>query len=332
MVEGTIAYYFRTPGCYTEMLCFDHSGVSKLHSAMLCRYNNHDFKPVQRPFYERWRMLEKEVIEPRNQERFQSKNLYYRYDMEPFRVRRKAFWLLSTVTKLLNEFIPKLSHDADGLIFQHENGYPCAFCSDLNMMSGKRDIIPSLAHRGSMLPRLAYSPGTLGWDDPYIPRTHEGLLKWKYADLNSVDFLFEIEDDRQLLFLYERGKKKLMEGYRVAFEEGSDPLLYSGKIIECAWDSDKQEWIFKRVRTDKSTPNDFNTYKKVMKSIRDNITEDILLNEINEIIRLPMYADRIRIDSKAHHHTNMARRRSNMSTDVCLWPSSKGPVVIQMKG
>ncbi|KAK2377844.1 mRNA-capping enzyme [Trifolium repens] len=120
-------------------------------------------------------MLEKEVIEPRNQEQYQGKNPYYRYDMEPFRVRRKDFWLLSTVTKLLNEFIPKLSHDADGLIFQ-------------------------------------------GWDDPYVPRTHEGLLKWKYADLDSVDFLFEIDDDRQLLFLYERGKKKLMEGYIVAFE------------------------------------------------------------------------------------------------------------------
>ncbi|XP_027348894.1 mRNA-capping enzyme-like isoform X1 [Abrus precatorius] len=222
---------------------------------------------IERPFYERWKMLEKGVIEPRNQERFQCRNPYYRYDMEPFRVRRKDFWLLSAVTKLLNEFIPKLSHDADGLIFQ-------------------------------------------GWDDPYIPRTHEGLLKWKYADLNSVDFLFEvIDNDCQLLFLYERGKKKLMEGYRVAFEEDSDPLLFSGKIIECSWDSDRQEWIFKRVRTDKSTPNDFNTYKKVMRSIRDNITEDILLNEINEIIRLPMYADRIRIDSKAHHHTNMARRR-----------------------
>ncbi|CAJ2670676.1 unnamed protein product [Trifolium pratense] len=221
---------------------------------------------IERPFCERWKMLEKEVIEPRNQERYQGKNPYYRYDMEPFRVRRKDFWLLSTVTRLLNEFIPKLSHDADGLIFQ-------------------------------------------GWDDPYVPRTHEGLLKWKYADLNSVDFLFEIDDDRQLLFLYERGKKKLMEGYIVAFEEGSDPLLYSGKIIECAWDGDRNEWIFKRVRTDKSTPNDINTYKKVMRSIRDNITEDVLLTEINEIIRLPMYADRIRNDSKGHHHNNMARRR-----------------------
>ncbi|XP_024027932.1 mRNA-capping enzyme isoform X1 [Morus notabilis] len=226
---------------------------------------------IERPFHERWKMLEKEVIEPRNQERhsiYQSRNPYYRYDLEPFRVRRKDFWLLSTVTKLLKEFIPRLSHDADGLIFQ-------------------------------------------GWDDPYIPRTHEGLLKWKYPEMNSVDFLFEIgDDDRQLLFLYERGKKKLMEGNRVVFKDGSDPSIYSGKIIECSWDPEEQVWTSMRVRTDKNTPNDFNTYKKVMRSIRDNITEEVLLNEISEIIRLPMYADRIRNDSKAaHQHANSGRRR-----------------------
>ncbi|MCH95367.1 mRNA-capping enzyme, partial [Trifolium medium] len=90
-------------------------------------------------------------------------------------VRRKDFWLLSTVQKLLREFIKRLSHEADGLIFQ-------------------------------------------GWDDPYVPRTHEGLLKWKYANLNSVDFLFEVEGDRELLFVNERGKKKLMDGNKVAFK------------------------------------------------------------------------------------------------------------------
>ncbi|KAJ7950192.1 mRNA-capping enzyme [Quillaja saponaria] len=225
---------------------------------------------IERPFYERWKMLEKEVIEPRNQERhtiYQSRNPCYRYDLEPFRVRRKDFWLLSTVTKLLKEFIPRLSHDADGLIFQ-------------------------------------------GWDDPYIPRTHEGLLKWKYPEMNSVDFLFEMGDDgRRLLFLYERGKKKLMEGNRVAFRDGSDPSSYTGKIIECSWDSEEQEWVCMRIRIDKSTPNDFNTYKKVMRSIKDNITQEVLLDEIHEIIHLPMYADRIKNDSKAHQHTNSARRR-----------------------
>nr|XP_048319857.1 mRNA-capping enzyme isoform X2 [Ziziphus jujuba var. spinosa] len=130
---------------------------------------------IERPFYERWMMLEKEVIEPRKYDRSLFRD-FYRYDLEPFRVRRKNFWYLPTVSKILKDFIPKLSHDADGLIFQ-------------------------------------------GWDDPYVPRTHEGLLKWKYAELNSVDFLFEIgDDDRQLLFLYERGKKKLLEGNRVEFK------------------------------------------------------------------------------------------------------------------
>ncbi|XP_021277196.1 mRNA-capping enzyme-like [Herrania umbratica] len=232
---------------------------------------NHVGSLIQWPFCERWKMLEMEVIEPRNYERqniYQSRNPYYRYDLEPFRVRRKDFWLLSAVNKVLKEFIPRLSHKADGLIFQ-------------------------------------------GWDDPYVPRTHEGLLKWKYAQLNSVDFLFEIgSDSREQLFLYQQGRKKLMEGNRVEFRYVSDPpCSFSGKIIECCWDPDQHVWIYMRIRTDKSTPNDFNTFKKVKRSMEDNITEEILLNEIKEIIRLPMYADRIKIDSKAHLHTNSARRK-----------------------
>ncbi|KAL6519455.1 hypothetical protein OROGR_018775 [Orobanche gracilis] len=222
---------------------------------------------VERPFYERWIMLEREVIEPRNLEKqyiYQNQNHYYRYDLEPFRVRRKDFWLLSTVTKLLKGFIPNLSHAADGLVFQ-------------------------------------------GWDDAYVPRTHQGLLKWKYPEMNSVDFLFEMVNDRQSLYLLERGKKKPMDG-RVVFPDGSDVATYSGKIIECSWDSEESVWVCMRVRVDKGTPNEFNTYRKVMRSIKDNITEEILLNEINDIIRLPMYADRIQNDSKAHQH-NSSRQK-----------------------
>ncbi|XP_010543241.1 PREDICTED: mRNA-capping enzyme isoform X2 [Tarenaya hassleriana] len=214
---------------------------------------------IERPFCERWKMLEKEVVEPRKLGKVRSH--CYRYDLEPFRVRRKDFWLLSAVEKVLKGFIPKLSHEADGLIFQ-------------------------------------------GWDDPYVPRTHEGLLKWKYPEMNSVDFLYEMDEDgRQTLSLYERGKKKVMEGNSVVFKDDSDPASYSGKIIECSWDQEEQVWVCMRIRTDKSTPNDINTYRKVMRSIRDNITEEVLLQEIREIILLPMYADRIQKDSKA------ARRR-----------------------
>jgi mRNA-capping enzyme len=78
---------------------------------------------LQLPFSERWRLLEDEIIRPRYYEKKQfesgvKSNPMYKYDMELFSVRRKDFWLLSTVTKLLKEFIPSLSHDADGLIFQ----------------------------------------------------------------------------------------------------------------------------------------------------------------------------------------------------------------------
>ncbi|TQD99326.1 hypothetical protein C1H46_015115 [Malus baccata] len=225
---------------------------------------------VELPFHERWKMLEKEVIEPRNMERdtlSRSVEPYYRYDLELFSVRRKGFWLLSTVNKLLRKFIPGLSHASDGLIFQ-------------------------------------------GWDDPYVPRTHEGLLKWKFPEMNSVDFLFELGvDGRELLFLNERGKKKLMGGYRVVFKDELDPAFCSGKIIECAWDAGGNAWVCMRTRPDKSNPNEFNTYKKVMRSINDNITEEVLLEKIEEIVRLPMYADRIQNDIRAHEHTSSSRRR-----------------------
>lgn len=44
-----------------------------------------------------------------------------------------------------------------------------------------------------------------------------------------------------------------------------------------------------------------------MRSIKDNITEDVLLNEINEIIRLPMYADRIQNESKANEQRSKTK-------------------------
>ncbi|KAL1194070.1 hypothetical protein V5N11_004115 [Cardamine amara subsp. amara] len=214
---------------------------------------------IERPFFERLNILEKEVIGPRDADKGTSRNCY-RYDLEPFGVRIKRFWVLSAAEKILKSFITTLSHEADGLIFQ-------------------------------------------GWDDPYVPKTNEGLLKWKYAEMNSLDFIFEMDENngRGKLFLHERGKKKLMEGYLVEFrDDDSNPAaFYSGKIIECSWDKEKQVWVFMRIRVDKLTPNDINIARKVIESITDDITEEVLLNEIREIIHLPMYAERIRADLRA---------------------------------
>lgn len=79
----------------------------------------------------------------------------------------------------------------------------------------------------------------------------------------------------------------------------SELYSFSGKIIECSWNPEDRVWIFMRIRVDKSTPNEFNTFKKVMRSINDNITEEVVLNDISEIVRLPMYAERIRKDCRA---------------------------------
>lgn len=46
-----------------------------------------------------------------------------------------------------------------------------------------------------------------------------------------------------------------------------------------------------------------------MRSIGDNITEGVLLNEIAEIIQLPMYSDRI---EKAHKYAQQQHRGKKM--------------------
>ncbi|GJU44244.1 mRNA-capping enzyme-like protein isoform X2 [Tanacetum coccineum] len=148
---------------------------------------------VDHPFSCRWKILQNEVINHRNKERgtlCKIKNLYYRYDLELFRVRRKDFFLLSYAPKLLKEFIPRLSHALDGLIFQ---------------------------------PR----------DDPYKALTHKRLLKWKYPEMNSVDFLLEVgNSNRPMLYLNECGERKLIDG--TLRDPSVDKFSLSGKIIECS--------------------------------------------------------------------------------------------------
>ncbi|KAL6201688.1 hypothetical protein ACLB2K_025400 [Fragaria x ananassa] len=175
---------------------------------------------VEWPFLERSRKIEEQVIQPRTNDQrrvyYESRNNVpdYRYDLEPFKVRMKGFWPLSKVNKILKKLIPKLSHDADGVIFQE---------------------------------------------------TALSVCIWKEAT---------------------------NEGEMVALRDSPERYsFYSGKIIECFLDSEKKEWVYMRSRTDKLTPNDVQTYKKVKKSIEDNITEDVLLKEIDNIILLPMYTE-----------------------------------------
>ncbi|KAI3848005.1 hypothetical protein MKX03_001117, partial [Papaver bracteatum] len=166
------------------------------------------------------------------------------YNLEPFGVEVNKFWLLSDINDLVNKFTPELSHGADGIIFQR-------------------------------------------WNDRYVPFANQGLLKWKPPEKNSVDFLFELDGtvENPSLYLYEGGRKKYMHGNRVMLRNGEDAseFLSLGSIIECSYYKENV-WCFMRVRKDRDTPNAFRTYKSVMRSIKDNITEEVLLDEMREIV------------------------------------------------
>lgn len=56
----------------------------------------------------------------------------------------------------------------------------------------------------------------------------------------------------------------LSDEYKFNLIEEDESASLSGKIIECSWDSEDGSWTCMRIRTDKSTPNDINTYRKVI--------------------------------------------------------------------
>ena len=67
------------------------------------------------------------------------------------------------------------------------------------------------------------------------------------------------------------------------FPNEGDKERYNGKIIECAYNQQTNRWIFLRERVDKKSPNAYSVYEKVLKSIRDNITQQELVNRMLDL-------------------------------------------------
>ena len=216
---------------------------------------------VDAPFKDRYRAIEEGVIAPRSWERDaflkRRPGCVYDYGGELMRVRRKEFWPVGAARSILSKFIPRLSHEADGLILQPaEDGYETGTCHD--------------------------------------------LLKWKYAHMNSVDFKLRVDPsgDVALLLLETRdgGVGSVGPGHRKGLVPlaggevelgGRDPADLANKIVECAWNAETAKWTFMRVRPDKDAPNAYHVYEKVVRSIQDNITEDVLLAELDKAAAAP---------------------------------------------
>ena len=175
----------------------------------------------------------------------------YSYDKEAFALRRKSFYPLHSCKSVLSNLIPKLLHESDGLIFQD-------------------------------------------WEDSYVALTCEALLKWKYNHLNSVDFRLEVRGakgkgegggEECTLVLARGGTPCPLHEETVVFPDNVDPKDLDSKIIECSYDQDLKKWIYLRQRTDKESPNDYNVFKKVLKSIQDNIGEEEIIEKTTEASR-----------------------------------------------
>ena len=82
--------------------------------------------------------MEAKVIKPREMEKAeiaksvasgqQRYPVHYEYHQELFGVRQKMFYPLDKAKSLLQDTIPTLSHESDGLIFQASCNVTCPFC------------------------------------------------------------------------------------------------------------------------------------------------------------------------------------------------------------
>lgn len=167
----------------------------------------------------------------------------------PFILDMKKMWKAYAIAEILELEIPKLQHGNDGLIFT-----PVA--------------------------------------DPYVSGTCDRLLKWKPSELNSVDFKLAIHYDDKVTdpprYLYGLQVATCEGDHRhFAFYEGSDANEklkdLDGAIIECRYDADN--WVFLRVRKDKTMANNERVVKKIIDSISDNVTSSELIAHIPAIRR-----------------------------------------------
>ncbi|XP_065897990.1 mRNA-capping enzyme-like [Dysidea avara] len=200
--------------------------------------NSTDVSKCDHP--KRLHCIEKEVIQPR-EEACKKGNLMK--ESEPFSIRLKGFWDVANTRTVLENLIPTLAHENDGLIFS-----------------------PAL--------------------EPYTAGQCNDLLKWKPAELNTVDFKLKIERTGGAGILPETIGNLYVGGYEKPFatikvkNENRALKEYDGRIIECFWDSRNTTWKFLRVREDKSFPNSHVTATSVCNSIIHPVTREWLLDEV----------------------------------------------------
>jgi hypothetical protein len=134
-----------------------------------------------------------------------------------------------------------------------------------------------------------------------VGHTDERLFKWKFPEMNTVDFLVLRDPSdvagRTLLCVADssggikdlayvalppdvatdaRGVCPTTAKFRTDEGEPGE-VLYEERVAEFRWDAQTGQWSFLRERRDKHHPNHESVFIKVWRSIRDGITAPELL-------------------------------------------------------
>eukprot|EP00455_Lapot_gusevi_P054196 TRINITY_DN8638_c0_g1_i4.p1 TRINITY_DN8638_c0_g1~~TRINITY_DN8638_c0_g1_i4.p1 ORF type:complete len:382 (-),score=64.41 TRINITY_DN8638_c0_g1_i4:132-1277(-) len=134
-------------------------------------------------------------------------------------------------------------------------------------------------------------------DSPFLPNFEGALLKWKWPELNSIDFkvihpFFDRSNNLQLYCGARAGNERYTDMLcrSIPISEATKNWLLQSieslpsqdrrgpdsAVVECAYDPENSEWKVKKIRPDKATANFITTVIQTLESIIDNITiEDL---------------------------------------------------------
>jgi mRNA guanylyltransferase len=158
--------------------------------------------------------------------------------------------------------------------------------------------------------------------DAYRSGTCQKMLKWKPAELNTIDFVLELIMGATAQQFH--GKLRSAAGGVQTFNgvwlarEGpmwswlcENTWLANGKVVECGWDPNIHTfvpanagnytedgkwvsgggWVLHRIRDDRTTPNDINVVEKVKASIADAISLDDVESTLGNVKSLTKLAE-----------------------------------------
>eukprot|EP00026_Physarum_polycephalum_P003620 Phypoly_transcript_03633.p1 GENE.Phypoly_transcript_03633~~Phypoly_transcript_03633.p1 ORF type:complete len:692 (+),score=105.06 Phypoly_transcript_03633:141-2216(+) len=123
---------------------------------------------------------------------------------------------------------------------------------------------------------------------PYLVYSSSHLMKWKYCDRLTIDFLFKFTDEGHVALVGEGGDvmsnwpdfdmaQSDWDKLTTALATTKDP---SKAVIECAFNNETQKWMFLTLRPDKDRPNHIKTVKHTLFIVNENITLEELVYRV----------------------------------------------------